>query len=118
LFDSLPKEPAIEARDAVIKLARQRRVENQYATFGVFATAVFECWFYRGFDLFLTDLLADPDLAEYMMRIHAEHYLEFWRPLLEQIGPDLDVIFVSDDLGSQQCLLISEELYVEYVKPL
>lgn len=118
LFRTLPAHPSAEQQDLIVSRARQLARDNQYGIYGDLATAVFECWLYRGFENFLTDFLADPDMAVAQMREHAEYYLEYWRPVFDRIGNDLDVLFVSDDLGSQQSLLVSEDVYVEYVKPL
>lgn len=118
IFAQLPTYVDDARKADIIAQARQLRAAGEFATFGIFPTAIFESWFYRGFECFLMDFLADPEFATALMNIHADYHVEFWRPVLEEIGGDIDVLFVSDDLGSQSGLLVSEDVYCEQVKPL
>ncbi len=118
IFKTLP-ETIDEAQERlVLEHFQLIKEEGQFARMGVFPTAVFESWLFRGFENFLMDILSDPDFASALMRIHSEYWVNYWTPVLEKIGPELDVIFVSDDLGSQHGLIVSEESYRDYIKPL
>lgn len=117
-YATLPAHAPAETSDAIVAQAEALAAEDAHATFGDFPSAVFECWQNRGFETYLMDFLENPDLAHALMRCHAHYYLEYWRPTLERMGHLLDIIWVSDDLGSQHSTIVSEETYVELVKPL
>lgn len=117
-YNRLPAHPDPLVQEQIVCDAGRMHSENRHALFGDFASAVFESWQSRGFENYLTDFLERPDIAEALMRLHADYWLEYWRPVIERIGHMLDVIWVSDDLGSQHGLIISEETYRRMVKPL
>jgi uroporphyrinogen decarboxylase len=71
----------------------------------------------RGYEQFMIDLLADEPLARGILdRLHAV-YLERARRFLDAAGKWLDIVFFTDDLGTQQGPLISPELYRRLLKP-
>lgn len=116
-FATLEPRISDHRKEPVLAELRRRHQENTYAIFGDFPTAIFECWQFRGFENFLTDLLANPEFAETLMRVHAEYWLNYWTPVFEEAGDLIDLVFVSDDLGTQTGLIVSEEDYVDLVKP-
>lgn len=114
----LPARPPQDVADRIVRDAERLHAENRHALFGDFPSAVFESWQNRGFEAYLTDFLEQPEVADALMRLHAEYWLDYWRPTLERMGHVLDVIWVSDDLGSQHGLIVSAETYRTMVKPL
>ncbi len=72
----------------------------------------------RGYEDFLTDLVADPPLAAYLMERVLEYKLACWEVFLGSIEGDFEVAFESDDLGTQRGPMISPDLYRQYIKPL
>ncbi|MCD6361390.1 MAG: methyltransferase [Armatimonadetes bacterium] len=71
----------------------------------------------RGFETFMTDLIADKTLAHYLMGRLVECYAERVRRYFEAVGPWVDIVQVNDDLGTQSGPQLSPELYREMVKP-
>lgn len=71
----------------------------------------------RGPAEFLTDLLTNPELTEEIMERVLAYNLELVDRFLEQVGPNIEVIKISDDLGAQDNLLISPSLYRQLIKP-
>ena len=71
----------------------------------------------RGFQNFLTDLIADEDIIHYLM----EHMLQFQcarqEQYLNEVGEYLDIIFVGDDLAAARSPLMSPAVYREMIKP-
>ncbi|GAB4321758.1 MAG: uroporphyrinogen decarboxylase family protein [Candidatus Sumerlaeia bacterium] len=116
-FAALPPLPR-EVKDQIVADIRRLHREGRFAIVADMPTAVFECWNTRGFETFLLDLAANPELASAFMRIHADYWLEYWRPVLEEAGPMLDIIWASDDLGAQNGPIISMDVYLSLVKPL
>lgn len=71
----------------------------------------------RGYEQFMIDLLTDEPIVRAIMdRLHAV-YMERTRRFLAQLGAWVDVIFFTDDLGTQQGPLISSATYRKFIKP-
>jgi len=82
-------------------------------TTGIFETA----FFLRGMETFLLDFMTNLKLAEAIMDKLLEYHLGFWEHTLPLVGKYIQIAKMSDDLGHQQGLLISPELYRKVVKP-
>jgi len=78
--------------------------------FGIF-------WYLRGMEGFFTDLLMNKDFAHVLMGKVIDVQEQKMIRFLEQTGHSLDVFCLCGDLGTQQSLLVSPELYREMVKP-
>jgi uroporphyrinogen decarboxylase len=80
---------------------------------------VFDCaWVLRGLDQFLVDLVEEPLVAETLLgKVFDFNYRVFER-MLEEVGDYVQVVEFNDDLGTQESLMISPELYRKYIKPL
>jgi len=71
----------------------------------------------RGYEQFLVDLMTDKDLAHALLgKLHAV-YLRRIDMFLKAFGPWFDIIFLTDDLGTQKTGMISTELYREMIYP-
>ena len=71
----------------------------------------------RGYEQFMIDLLADEALARAMLdRLHAV-YMERTETFLNAMADYTDIIFLTDDLGTQNYPLINPELYRKIIKP-
>ncbi|MFW6438313.1 MAG: uroporphyrinogen decarboxylase family protein [Armatimonadota bacterium] len=71
----------------------------------------------RGFENFMVDLAADKVLAHHLMGRLVDCYAPRVERYIEAVGEHVDVIQVNDDLGTQNGLQISPDLYREMVKP-
>ena len=71
----------------------------------------------RGYAEFYSDLAAEPELAEYLLDKVLENKMKYWEAILAIVGQRADVVSECDDLGSQQGLLISSEMYRSLIKP-
>lgn len=71
----------------------------------------------RGWDVFLLDLLERPVFAEALMNRLVEAYCERFDRYWSCLGQYLDVVVVSDDLGTQMAPILSPELYRKRIKP-
>lgn len=80
---------------------------------GIFETAA---WM-RGMENFMCDLALDPGFAEALMDIILELKYLYWEKALEAVGDNVLLISEADDLGSQDRLLISHEMYRKLIKP-
>jgi len=71
----------------------------------------------RGFDQFGIDLLLNKDIVKIIFDNLLEIQMEYYDLYLKSIGKYIDVIFYADDLGMQDRMQLSPELYRELVKP-
>jgi len=71
----------------------------------------------RGYEQFLVDLMVEKDLAHAILRKLHEVYLRRVDTFLDAFGDAIDVVFLTDDLGTQDSGLISPALYKEMIYP-
>lgn len=98
-------------------IALRERADNA-VVLSIGAASVFERGLVlRGYEDFLVDLMVDPGTADLIM----DHLLSYSLAQLEMVMPKVsgyvDVVKISDDLGTQTGLLISPEIYRRLVKP-
>ncbi len=82
--------------------------------FGVFETA----WVLRGIQNFLCDMAAEPDFALALLTKVAEIKIAMYEAFMEAVGDYVEVVLVSDDVGTQNGPMLSPNLYRKMVKPL
>jgi uroporphyrinogen decarboxylase len=71
----------------------------------------------RGFEQFLVDLMIDRDLARAILDKLHQAYLNRVDTFLDAFGDWFDVVFLTDDLGTQQSCMISPATYKEMIFP-
>lgn len=71
----------------------------------------------RGFEQLFMDFVLDPGLVCGILDRVVEIKAAFWEKALAQAGEDVLVAIEADDLGTQDSLLISPEMYRKFVKP-
>jgi uroporphyrinogen decarboxylase len=92
-----------------------RDYKDEYWIVGVTVTTIFECaWGLRGYERLLSDFLLNPDLAEVILDIPYHYHLTAAKKLVE-IG--VDMIWIGDDIGAQNALLISPKTWRKFLKP-
>lgn len=72
----------------------------------------------QGMDTFLMNLAAYPDFAVALLRKNLELSKTLMGHVLEELGPNVDLIKIGDDLGSQEGLLMSPGMYRELLAPI
>ncbi len=70
-----------------------------------------------GMPEFLMAMVATPELAHHLIARLLEIYKQIYGIFLDKIGPYVQVVETADDLGTQQNLLISPDLYRTFLKP-
>lgn len=89
---------------------------DEYWIVGVTVTTIFEtAWALRGYEQMLLDMAMNPELAYYLLNIPYRYHLTAAKKLV-MMG--VDMIWVGDDVGSQNRMLISPDMWREYLKPL
>lgn len=71
----------------------------------------------RGFENWFIDLITNQRFAEALLDKGLEVQLEIGSKWLAVVGKYVDVIHISDDLGTQKAPMISPELYHKLIKP-
>ena len=71
----------------------------------------------NGFENFFAALLLDPDFADALLDRVLEIKLKFWKETLPIIGPYIDIISESEDLGVQDRLMVSPKVFRQHLKP-
>ena len=72
----------------------------------------------QGMDTFLMNMAAYPDFAVALLRKNLELSKTLMGHVLEELGPNVDLIKIGDDLGSQEGLLMSPGMYRELLAPI
>jgi len=89
--------------------------KEQYWIVGVTVTTIFEtAWALRGYEQLMVDMALDPDLADQILNIPYQYHLTAAKKLVE-LG--VDMIWIGDDVGTQQRMLISPGMWRRFLKP-
>jgi uroporphyrinogen decarboxylase len=71
----------------------------------------------RGFEDWFCDFVVDASRLEVLFDAVLDVTLQITKNQLRAVGQDVDIVFCSDDLGTQSALQMSHEHYVKYIKP-
>ncbi|MCL5072252.1 MAG: uroporphyrinogen decarboxylase [Actinobacteria bacterium] len=75
------------------------------------------CTWMRGFDQFPIDLVFNKKLAHALLEKLTNYYTELMDIFLSSVGPYIQMVEMADDIGYQNNLLISPELYRGMILP-
>ena len=101
-----------------IAAAIQSADPNKHYHWRYRAGSIFEsAWQMRGMQEFLVDLASDPDIPLYIMDRFTEVIVENTRRALEQSSHLIDMVYFYDDVGAQENLMISRNMWRKYIKP-
>jgi uroporphyrinogen decarboxylase len=100
--------------------ARQLAEQNEYAIMATpWLLFPFERAFaMQGMDVFLLNMAMHPEFTRALLHKITEVCKSLMGPFLEELGGNVDIIKIGDDLGTQDSLLISPKMYREVLKPL
>lgn len=80
--------------------------------------SIFEtAWQLRGLQEFLMDLVINPAIPLYIMDRLTEISVEITRRVLDLVGDRLDMVYFYDDVATQTSLMISQEMWRDYIRP-
>jgi len=103
-------------------LGLEKRIEDLGSEYCLMLEGSRECIFglaswLRGHEQFYMDLLINQKFAEALMDILLDYQKKLLGFILKRIGKDIDIVKVADDLGAQNSLIISPEIYRKLIKP-
>lgn len=92
-----------------------KEYKDEYWIVGVTVTTIFEtAWALRGYEKTLMDLALNPDLIEKLFDIPFRYHLTAAKELVEM---GVDMIWIGDDVGAQDRMLISPQTWRRFLKP-
>ncbi len=110
-------QPPDPTRPELYDASRQmiRDFKDEYWIVGVTVTTIFEtAWALRGYEQLMLDMSLNPDLANAIMEIPYGYHLTAAKKLVE-LG--VDMIWIGDDMGTQDRMLISPKMWRQFFKP-
>lgn len=72
----------------------------------------------QGMDVFLLNMAMYPDFSRTLLTKITEVCKSLMGPFLAELGDHVDMVKIGDDLGTQESLLISPQMYRDLLKPL
>ena len=92
-----------------------REFKNEYWIVGATVTTIFEtAWALRGYERLLVDFVTDPDLADAVLDIPFRYHL---RAAERLVGMGVDMIWIGDDVGAQNNMIMAPETWRRFLKP-
>lgn len=71
----------------------------------------------RGYDQLYIDFAIEPEYAHALLRKVTDLYKEMYTHYLEEVAEFIQIIYITDDFGSQNSLLLSPDMWHEFLKP-
>jgi uroporphyrinogen decarboxylase len=99
-----------EAKAALARLDRGEKLVAGFLTYLLFERA----WAIMGMDNFLVSLITHPEEAHQFLHIIADYARRVFDRYLEL---DVDAVHFSEDLGTQRALMMSPEMFREFLLP-
>lgn len=121
-LDAYPSWPDMHNASRVAHVREQAKrlaAENQYA---VLATPWLLFPFERahamqGMEKFLLNMAMYPDFARALLEKITAYCKQLMGHFLDELGDNVDIIKIGDDLGIQQGLMVSPKMYRDLIKP-
>jgi len=120
-FDDLAQHlwPRVEWFDYAVLPARlaQLRADGDHALLvgngNIFETS----WYMRGYERMMMDFALAPELAHAILGRVTDFYVEHFHRILDLARGEIDLVFTADDIGGQEGLLMSLDMWREFLKP-
>jgi len=93
------------------------RRDNEHCLVAGMGATLDSVGFFRGMEQAMLDLYDNPDIVEAIVEKLFEFKYEYNTRLIEAAEGRLDILFVSEDMGGQNGLLVSADMLRKYVFP-
>ncbi|MEN6457778.1 MAG: uroporphyrinogen decarboxylase family protein [Thermoguttaceae bacterium] len=98
--------------------AARLRHDTPYAVVSGISGVIYEtCWYLRGLERWLMDLVTEPDFCETLLDQVLRFWMDWFRGFLDEVGDLVDVIMIGDDLAGQTGPLFRPNVYRQLIKP-
>ncbi|MFV0399956.1 MAG: uroporphyrinogen decarboxylase family protein [Oscillospiraceae bacterium] len=105
----------IDALLPAVRESVEAAQQKGLASLGNMQCTIWECaWYIRSMEALMMDMLSDGEMAAAMLDKVTELSEQRAR-LFARAG--VDILFLGDDIGMQSSIMMSEELYCEWLKP-
>jgi len=74
-------------------------------------------WYMRGFEQAFEDMMLQQDLIHYIMDTVTTFFYDYFYEILKQCRGEIDMVFTADDIGHQDGLFLSFDMWEEFIKP-
>ena len=71
----------------------------------------------RGYDQLYMDFPLDPDYSHAILRKVTDLYKEMYTHYMKEVGEYVQLVYITDDFGSQNSMLMSPQMWEEFLKP-
>lgn len=116
-FKSYDKWPVVDNYDFKGLSEKIGNIHDTYytklETGGLFEFA----WALRGYEQFMMDMVLEPEIAHYIMNRITDFWCEYVKLAMENAGDKYDMVYTYDDIAAQNSLLMSKEMWAEFIKP-
>ncbi len=90
------------------------KTEDKIITGNMQCTVWERAWYMRSMEMLMMDMMSEPELAEFVLDVVVDIAIK-QAEFFAKTG--CDILFFGDDIGMQKTIMMSEELYVEWLKP-
>ncbi len=115
-LDDYPYWPDPDQFDYEGGAAACKAVSSQYATLGPWVSFYEIFCGMRGMEQAMMDVIDDPDYVQAVLDRIESTQTEMMKRFFAAVGDSLDMVFISDDMGSQSSLLISPRQWDMLIK--
>lgn len=108
------KDMRVDERVGEIKYLRKHSDQSiMLANANLFETT----WYMRGLEQAFEDMMLRPDLIHFIMDTVTTFFTDYFYAILKGCPGEIDMVFTADDIGHQDGLLLSLEMWEEFIKP-
>jgi uroporphyrinogen decarboxylase len=108
------QDMAVEERVGEIRHLRKHSDQSiVLANANLFETS----WYMRGLEQAFEDMLLRPDLIHFIMDKVTTFFTDYFYAILKRCAGEIDLVFTADDIGQQDGLLLSLDMWEEFIKP-
>jgi uroporphyrinogen decarboxylase len=99
--------------DRAAKIIKEKGLCLEAGGGNIFETS----WYMRGFEQIFMDLVINPELVHAIMGRVTDFYIDYARKTLAAADGLVDIYFTADDIAGQNGLLMSLDMWEEFLKP-
>jgi len=113
---AFPRVSDMNVDERVGEIRRLRKTSNQaivLANANLFETS----WYMRGLEQAFEDMMLRPDQIHFIMDTVTTFFTEYFFAILKRCRGEVDMVFTADDIGHQDGLLLSLDMWEEFIKP-
>ncbi len=103
--------------ELIAALQAYRQADGEYCLMAQNGNIFESSWYMRGLERMMMDFVLEPELAHAILSRVTDYWVEFFTRVLRAADGEIDLVFTADDIGGQQGLLMSLEMWSEFIKP-